>query len=86
MVKKLEPGRYTVTDISSGMALELSSENNGKLHAWELYAGTRQQVRSVVPLFSLGAEGADILISPVCRGHDRSSLHTRAALHCIKCT
>ena len=44
MVRKLEPGRYTVTDITSGMALDLSGASDGTLHAWELYGGTRQQV------------------------------------------
>ena len=59
MVRKLEPGRYTVTDITSGMALDLSGASDGTLHAWELYGGTRQQVRTVVLLFSLGAKEAD---------------------------
>jgi len=43
MVRRFEPGRYTVTDISSGLALDLSGANNGTVHAWELYGGTRQQ-------------------------------------------
>jgi len=59
MAQKLEPGRYTVTDISSGMALDLSDENIGTLIAWELYGGTRQKVRTVVALFSPGPGGAD---------------------------
>jgi len=59
MVQKLEWGRYTVTDISSGLALDLSGANDGTLHAWDFYRGPRQQVRTVVPLFSLGAGGAD---------------------------
>lgn len=87
MVKKLEPGRYTVTDISSGMALDFSGANDGTLHAWDLYSGSRQQVRTVALHFSLGAGGADrSSFSPVRRGHDRSPSHTRAALHCIKYT
>jgi len=54
MVKKLEPGRYTVTDISSEMVLDLSglSDVNGDLHAWVLHGGVRQQVRTIDPLFS----------------------------------
>jgi len=43
MVQKLEWGRYTVTDVSSGLALDLSAANDGTLHAWSLYRGTRQQ-------------------------------------------
>jgi len=52
MVQRLEPGRYTVTDISSGLALDLSGADNGTVIAFELYGGTRQQVRTVVPLLS----------------------------------
>ena len=82
MVRKLEPGRYTVTDITSGMALDFSAADDGTLHAWELYGGTRQQVRTVVLPFSLGARGADrpsILLSFMVMT-DRRRMH---ALRCI---
>ena len=64
-----------MTDINSGLALGLSGADDGTLHAWDSYRGPRQQVRTVVPLFSLGTEGADkcsFLLSAVvmtaCRG------------------
>ena len=90
MVRKLEPGRYTVTDITSGMALDFSGANNGTLHAWELYGGARQQVRTVVPLFSLGARGADglsfllssMVITDCLRTH---ALRCIAYMHTIMC-
>jgi len=43
MVRKLEPGRYTVTDICSGMTLDLYGDKDRRLNAWELDGGTRQQ-------------------------------------------
>lgn len=82
MVRRFEPGRYTVTDISSGMALEFSIVYHETVHAWELYGGTQQQVRTAVPLFSLGAEGAygsSFLLSAMVMTDRR---HTHAP-HCI---
>ena len=82
MVGKLEPGRYTVTDITSGMALDIAQANVGKLQAWELNGGIDQQVRTVIPLFSLGARGADrssFLLSAVVMT-DRRRIHVP---HCI---
>jgi hypothetical protein len=79
MARKLEPGRYIMTDISSGMALDLSGTNDGTLIAWDLYGGTHQQVGAVVLLFSLGTGGvsdrSSFLLSVAVVMTDRHHTH-----------
>lgn len=84
MSQKLEPGRYIVTDISLGMALDLSAANDGMLFAWELYGGTRQQVGTGLLLFSPGTRDVSdkslfLLSATVVMTYRR---HTHVS-HCI---
>jgi hypothetical protein len=45
MARKLQPGQYTVTDISSAMALDLRPDNQ-VLIAYPFHGEDNQQVRS----------------------------------------
>jgi len=60
MTRKLEPGRYIVTDISSGKVLDLSQDNK-RLQAFDLRGEDSQQASIITLLLTLGEEE---LISP----------------------
>lgn len=50
-VMTLEQGRYTMTNLRWGMALDLSREDYRSLIAFDLHGGENQQARPIVPLF-----------------------------------
>ena len=49
-VRTLEQGRYTMTDLRWGMALDLSREDYRSLIAYELHGEENQQARHVCRL------------------------------------
>ena len=55
---KLEPGRYVMTDINSGMTLDLRCDNR-TLCAYQFHGKGNQQVRAIVTLLTLGARTAE---------------------------
>ena len=61
MAQKLEQGRYIVTDIRSGMALDLSGADNRSLIAFGLHGWENQQVR---PSLRIAHGFLEVLTSP----------------------
>jgi hypothetical protein len=58
MARKLEPGRYVATDISSGKVLDLPLEESSlPPYAWGYHGKENQQVRTIIFFFSLEVQG-----------------------------
>lgn len=85
MARKLQPGRYTMTDISSGKGLDLRPDNQ-KLYAYSFHGRDNQQA-SVITLLTLSegiTDWSSFLLSDVAmtfrrrtRALNRVQLHTR---------
>jgi len=56
--RKLEPGRYIMTDINSGMTLDLRRDYR-TLYAYQFHGKDNQQVRVIVTLLTLGEGRAE---------------------------
>ena len=82
MTRKLEPGRYIVTDISSGKALDLSLDST-RLQAFDFHGENNQQASITTLLLTLGEEE---LISPPSPLADLVTTVRRRtrALHCVR--
>lgn len=59
MTRKLEPGRYVATDISSGKVLDLPLGSSQPPYAWGYHGKENQQVRTIIIFLTLGAGRAD---------------------------